>query len=160
MVEIHFRFKAADIDRVVAFHQKLVVQAYGLNTEFASQIRAGLTTYLDNVDAAKNCIWLAEVKEEVVGTVGIMHETDEVARVRWLLVSPDYRDTLEKELLEQAITFCQGKYKKVYLLAATLFERLAPLAKAAGFQKVEERELVLWGQAVTDERYELILEKR
>lgn len=60
-------------------------------------------------------------------------------------------------MLGWAAAYCRGKYAKVYLLAATHFERLAPLAKSVGFQKVAERTVVLWGQAMTDERYELEL---
>jgi RimJ/RimL family protein N-acetyltransferase len=156
-IQLHTRFSAADVDEIVRFHKQFVAQRYGLNAEFEMQVRTGLTTYLEGYDAKKDCVWLAEDQGQLIGTVGVMHESDTVARVRWLLAHPDYRDALEKELLEQALTFCQRKYKKVYLLAATLFERLAPLAQNVGFQKVEERQVVLWGQTVTDERYELEL---
>jgi RimJ/RimL family protein N-acetyltransferase len=160
VVDIHSRFSTADIDRIVQFHRTFVADYYGLDEAFQSQVRGSLTVFMDDYNNEKDCLWLAEVQGQLVGTIGIMHENGSVARVRWFLVHLDYRaGGLEKEVLEQAISFCQGKYSKVYLLAATLFERLAPLAKAAGFKKVEERQLILWGQAVTDERYELELPK-
>jgi N-acetylglutamate synthase-like GNAT family acetyltransferase len=158
MTEIHICLSATDIDRIVSFHCTLVAEPYGLDKQFEAQIREGLKAFIKNHNTKKDGVWLAEVQGQLVGTIGIVHESETVARVRWLLVHPDYREKgLEKELLEHALTFCQGNYHKVYLLAATLFERLAPLAIGVGFKKVEERRVVLWGRAVTDERYELEL---
>jgi GNAT superfamily N-acetyltransferase len=158
MIEIHTRLSAADIDKMVSFHCTIVAEPYRLDKQFEAQMKEGLKAFIKNHNAKKDVIWLAEVQGQLVGTIGIVHESESVARVRWLLVHPDYHEKgLEKELLEHALTFCQGNYHKVCLLAATLFERLAPLAIGAGFKKVEERRIVLWGRAVTDERYELEL---
>jgi N-acetylglutamate synthase-like GNAT family acetyltransferase len=154
---IHTHLDPVYLDQIVDFHNVYVAQAYGLGKDFETYIRKGLIDFLERHDAKKECFWLAKSEGKFVGTIAVANEAG-VARVRWLLTHPDHHESgLESELLTQAIAFCKGKYTKVYLLAATLFERLAPLAKAADFQKIEERTVVLWNQIVTDERYELEL---
>jgi hypothetical protein len=157
MIQTYSSLSTAEIDKILQFHHQFVAEPYGLGEAFSEQIRTSLTLCLST--PSDNKFWLATDSEEVVGTIGIVKADENIARVRWLLAHPDYRDALEKELLEQALEFCQGKYAKVYLLAATLFGRLAPLARKVGFQKTEERTVVLWGQTLTDERYELELSK-
>jgi N-acetylglutamate synthase-like GNAT family acetyltransferase len=160
VITIRTQLDPTMLDQVVDFHLTHIAKAYRLGESFETHLREGLSGFISNYHAAKECFWLAESEGQVVGTVAVVAEDEAVARVRFLLAHPDFREDLEKELLERAVTFCEEKYSKVYLLAAKLFERLAPLAKAAGFQKVHERPVVLWGRSVTDERYELELPKR
>jgi N-acetylglutamate synthase-like GNAT family acetyltransferase len=155
VLKIRTGLELVDIDKVVNFHCSYVAKPYGLNEAFQIQLEEGLTAFASSYDVQQECFWFVEDGTDLVGTVAVVAE-GKVARVRWLLAHPDYRKS-EKDMLGWVTTFCQGRYAKVYLLAATHFERLAPLAIGAGFQKVSERMVELWGQTLTDERYELEL---
>jgi ribosomal protein S18 acetylase RimI-like enzyme len=63
---------------------------------------------------------------------------------------------LGRRLVEGAVAFAQGAgYRSVFLETLEELPTAAALYRSAGFKLVKEERLRLWGQDVTDQRYEL-----
>lgn len=92
-------------------------------------------------------------------TGGASPTTGEVAQLRWFLVHPAARGQgLGRRLIAEALAFCRAAgYHRVILWTVRGLEAAAHLYRAAGFTRVEAETHERWGEVVTEERYELVL---
>ena len=106
--------------------------------------------------------WFMAVHEEsneIMGSMAIVEHTQHEAQLRWLLLHPDIRGRgLGKQLMDEAIAFCQAQnYKSIFLWTEDLLKPAAQLYKSKGFVLTEEKTHKIWGQELTEQRYELKL---
>ncbi|MFP4143923.1 MAG: GNAT family N-acetyltransferase [Phycisphaeraceae bacterium] len=92
-------------------------------------------------DEQRHHFWVAEVKDRVVGMIGVASDGAHTAEIRRLRVDPDYQDTpIASLLLETAVAHCKHHgYLKVRL--DTRFERDAAVDTfdKIGFQHTRSR---------------------
>jgi GNAT superfamily N-acetyltransferase len=100
-----------------------------------------------------------EAYPTIVGSIAIIEDSNEVAQIRWFLLTPELRGKgVGKRLIQEAITFCQEQgFKRVFLWTTSDLVDAARLYSSAGFILTESETHEIWGKLVTEQRYDLVL---
>lgn len=149
--------KPGDLGHVLHLHGLLYAEEHGFDITFEGCVAAGLAEFAASFRDHKDRLWIAEAGGEVVGSIAIFGRSDSEAQLRWFLVHPAHRGRgLGRSLLSEALTFCrQAGYKTVFLWTLAHLQAACRLYESVGFKKTEEKTHLLWGQMLTEERYEL-----
>ncbi|MGI6575052.1 MAG: GNAT family N-acetyltransferase [bacterium] len=159
IAEIKFRQRVEpeDLGKILYQHGLLYSREYGYGLKFAGYVAQSLAEYALLDDFTGSALWLAEKDDQLVGTIAIIRRSDKVAQLRWFLILPDFRGLgLGKILLNKALDFCrQHNYEKVFLWTVEDLHAACHLYEAAGFKPTEAKSHDLWGQMLTEVRYDL-----
>jgi GNAT superfamily N-acetyltransferase len=151
--------KPGDIGAIVRMHGLIYAKEYGFDHTFEAYVAGPLA---ECVRAAfpRDCIWIAEKGERIVGCIAIVAASPNVAQLRWFLVDPAVRGCgLGKRLLNESLAFCKGVgYKSIILWTVSSLTSAGQLYRSVGFEKVEEKPGRCWGVDVIEEKYKLLLE--
>ncbi len=148
-----------DIGAVVSLHGSLYATEYHLDHTFEGYVAAGLAEFAISYHPDKDRLWIAEQDGKMAGCIAIVSRPEAQAQLRWFLVHPDYRGQgLGRRLLGEAIQFCREcRAKSIYLWTIRNLRSAVHLYQSVGFHKTEEKTHELWGQVLTEERYEMSL---
>ena len=80
-----------DFGWIVSRHAELYAQEYGWTEPFEGLCAQIVADFVNNYDAKRERCWIAEMNGENVGCVMLVKDSDEVARIRLLLVDPKAR---------------------------------------------------------------------
>ena len=80
-----------DFGWIVTRHAELYAQEYGWTEPFEGLCAQIVADFVNNYDAERERCWIAELNGENVGCVMLVKDSDEVARLRLLLVDPKAR---------------------------------------------------------------------
>ena len=99
---------------------------------------------------------IAEVDGEPVGSIFIVKASDEVAKIRLLLVEPKARGLgIGARLVDECIQFARAAgYKKMTLWTHSVLKAARHIYKTAGFTKIKEWTHADWGVEVVGETWE------
>ena len=131
------------------------------NTNGASRSKAcarrSSPTYVNNHDAKRERCWIAEMDGENVGCIFVAKDSDEVARIRLLLVDPKARGLgLGARLTEEAVRFArEAGYKKMTLWTHSVLKAARHIYQKAGFKLMRSEKHKSWGQPVVSEYWDL-----
>jgi len=147
-----------DIPKIVDLHMRLYTDEFGFDSSFAECVEGPIRELKESSDPGER-IWIVEQNGEIMGTVGVVAETQETAVIRWLLVDPSLRGQgIGREIMERAVSFARKSgYRSVYLWTVEILEAAALLYLSLGFQIVEEEERGTWGRWLLHQRYMKIL---
>jgi len=146
-----------DIAAIVRLHGAVYAQEYGWDSTFEAYVAEGLARLALSDHPEKDRLWVAEAKEEIVGSIGVVGHSAREAQLRWFLVHPSRRGQgLGQRLLNEALQFCREcRFGSIFLWTTSNLEAAAHLYQAAGFCKTEEKTHRTWGKTVTEERYDM-----
>ena len=132
--------KQGDMGWVVARHGTLYALEYGWSSRIEALTADIVSTFLKNFDSVREYCWIAELDGEPVGSVFLVRETDEVARLRLLLVEPRARGLgVGRDLVEQCIGFARkAGYRKITLWTHGVLVAARAIYQRAGFTLVEQ----------------------
>jgi GNAT superfamily N-acetyltransferase len=104
-------------------------------------------------------LWIAELDGEVVGSIGITRDSDEVARLRWYIVKEKARGLgVGRRLIDDALAFVRSQgYSRVWLSTVSGLAESTHVYLSVGFVLVDEFDSASWGGPVREQRYELEL---
>jgi ribosomal protein S18 acetylase RimI-like enzyme len=156
---IRSSFRPGDIGWITYLHGVLYAQEYGWDHTFDGYLAEGLARFALSFDARKDCLWIAEKDEEIVGFIAIAGHSDSEAQLRWFLVHPSQRlRGLGRLLLNKALDFCrEHTFSSVFLWTVSDLKVAARLYRSVGFRKTNEKKHHIWGKTLTEEMYELAL---
>jgi ribosomal protein S18 acetylase RimI-like enzyme len=156
---IRSSFRPGDIGWITYLHGTLYAKEYGWDHTFDAYVAEALAKFALSFDARKDCLWIAEKDEEIVGFVAIAGYSELEAQLRWFLVHPAHRGRgLGRLLLSKALEFCrEHKFKFVFLWTVSGLTVAAHLYRSVGFHKTEQKTHHIWGKTLTEERYDLSL---
>lgn len=156
-ISIHHDFQYGDLGKVLYLHGQVYHQEYNFNHEFEAYVAEGLAEFARKYKPGRSCIWLAETKEEVIGSISILERENKQAQLRWFIVHPEYRGkNLGKYLCSKAIQFSQNAgYEMIYLWTLDNLGAARRIYETYGFQLEEKKQNYLWGKQLVEEYHVL-----
>lgn len=151
--------RPGDMGWVVERHGIVYAQDYGWSSHIEAITAEIAGHFLKNFDPAREHCWIAEMDGEIVGSVFLVKESEEVARLRLLLVDGRARGLgLGRDLVEQCIAFARkAGYRKITLWTHGVLTAARAIYQKTGFQLVEQWVHNDFGKPEPSETWELTL---
>jgi DNA-binding MarR family transcriptional regulator/GNAT superfamily N-acetyltransferase len=148
-----------DIGWVIERHGALYAQEYGFNHKFEALVAQIAGAFLNEHDLARERGWIAERDGVRLGSVFLMHKTDEIAKLRLLLVEPSARGLgIGKRLVDDCIAFARhAGYRRLTLWTNDILVAARGIYRTAGFQLVSSEPHSDFGPPMVGEEWDLEL---
>jgi GNAT superfamily N-acetyltransferase len=154
--------RPGDMGWVVHRHGAVYAAEYGWDERFEALVAGIAKDFIENLDAARERCWIAEMDGEPVGSVFLVRGNKATAKLRLLLVEPRARGLgLGRRLVEECIGFAREKgYRKLVLWTQSNLAAARAIYKACGFSLMKTEKHASFGVKLTGEYWELRLRPR
>jgi DNA-binding MarR family transcriptional regulator/GNAT superfamily N-acetyltransferase len=151
--------RPGDMGWVVQAHGRLYFEERGWGAGFEALVAQICCDFLKNFDPQREHCWIADMAGERVGSVFVVKQDREVAKLRLLLVEPKARGRgLGTRLVEQCIAFARDKgYRKLVLWTQSNLKPARRIYKATGFVLAKKQQHEDFGVKLNGEYWELAL---
>ena len=151
--------RPGDMGWVVTRHGALYAAEYGWDSRIEAITADIVSTFLKNFEPTREACWIAEIDGAPVGSVFLVRESDNVARLRLLLVEPAARGFgIGKKLVDECIGFARSAgYGKVVLWTHGVLTAARAIYQSAGFRLVKQWVHDYFGKPEASETWELEL---
>jgi DNA-binding MarR family transcriptional regulator/GNAT superfamily N-acetyltransferase len=145
-----------DMGWVVQSHGALYAGEYGFDSGFEALVAEIVAKFLTGFDAARERCWIAELDGAAVGSVFLVRHSDDVAKLRLLLVDPAGRGQgLGKRLVGECVAFARARgYRKITLWTQSILTTARKIYQEAGFALVASEPHRSFGQNLIGETWE------
>lgn len=149
--------QAGDYGRVVQKHGEIYAREYKWDAEFEGLCAGIVADFIKNFDRQKERCWIAEKDGEMVGSVFLVRQSDEVAKLRLLLVDPKARGLgIGKRLVDECTRFAkQAGYKKITLWTNSVLIAARNIYQQAGYKLIKEESHHSFGHDLISQTWEL-----
>jgi DNA-binding MarR family transcriptional regulator/GNAT superfamily N-acetyltransferase len=148
-----------DMGWIVSRHGQIYAQEYGWDARLEALCAEIVAEFVRNFDPQRERCWIAERDGENVGTVMLVKENAEVARLRLLLVDPKARGLgLGTRLVDECIRFARtAGYQQITLWTHSVLTAARHIYEQAGFKLVRRQGHDDFGKRLMGETWELKL---
>lgn len=148
-----------DMGWVIQQHGRLYKQMYDWDESFEALVAQICADFIQNYKPEKERCWIAEMQGERVGSIFCVQQSDEVAKLRLLLVSPKARGLgLGSQLVRECIRFARNAgYKQMVLWTNDILAEARRIYQKEGFQLAEENNHHSFGHDLVGQNWELTL---
>ncbi len=148
-----------DMGWVVSKHGSLYAKEYGWDSTIEAITADIVSAFLKNYDPKRERCWIAEMDGEPVGSVFLVRDSDDVARIRLLIVDPKARGLgIGRDLATQSIAFARtAGYRKITLWTHSVLTAARAIYQREGFALVKSWVHEDFGKPVESETWELVL---
>lgn len=151
--------RPGDMGWVVQSHGALYAGEYGFDSTFEGLVAKITAEFLGSFDASRERCWIADIDGAPVGSVFLVKHSDDVAKLRLLLVDPAGRGQgLGRQLVGECIAFGRAcGYRKITLWTQSVLIAARKIYQDAGFALVATEPHRSFGQSLIGETWELEL---
>jgi DNA-binding MarR family transcriptional regulator/GNAT superfamily N-acetyltransferase len=148
--------RPGDMGWVVQSHGSLYASEYGFDSSFEGLVAEIAAKFLSSFDASRERCWIAEIDGAQVGSIFLVRHTDDVAKLRLLLVDPAGRgQRLGRRLVGECVAFGrQCGYRKITLWTQSILVAARGIYQDAGFVLVATEPHRSFGQSLIGETWE------
>lgn len=151
--------RPGDMGWVVERHGVLYSAEYGWGSHIEAITAEIVGAFLKNFDPAREHCWIAEIDGERVGCAFLVKDSEDVARLRLVLVEPHARGLgLGRDLVRRSIAFARkAGYHKVTLWTHSVLTAARAIYQKEGFQLTRQWVHEDFGKPEPSESWELEL---
>ncbi len=151
--------RPGDIGWVISRHGLLYAQEYGFDARFEALVAKVAGAFLVAHDPARERCWIAEYNGVNVGSVFLVRESDELARLRLLLIEPAARGLgIGRRLVAECVAFARAAgYRRITLWTNEVLTAARSIYQQTGFRLVASAPHQDFGPPMIGEDWELDL---
>jgi DNA-binding MarR family transcriptional regulator/GNAT superfamily N-acetyltransferase len=151
--------RPGDIGWIVSRHGAIYAQEYGWDISFEALAAEICAQFIRNFDSRREHCWIAEVAGEPVGSIFLVRGTDEVAKIRLLLVEKKARGLgVGRALVEQCIRFAKDSgHSAITLWTQSILVAARGIYARAGFELTKQEPHHSFGVDLVGETWDLRL---
>jgi GNAT superfamily N-acetyltransferase len=151
--------RPGDMGWVVQSHGALYASEYGFDTSFEALVAEITAKFVTSFDAARERCWIADIDGKPVGSIFLVRHSDDVAKIRLLIIDPAGRGYgLGKRLVAECIAFARAcGYRKITLWTQSILLAARKIYQDEGFVLVGSEANRSFGQDLISETWELEL---
>jgi DNA-binding MarR family transcriptional regulator/N-acetylglutamate synthase-like GNAT family acetyltransferase len=151
--------RPGDIGWVVQRHGEVYAREYGYDWRFEAMVADIAARFVQQFDARHERCWIADCCGTNVGSVFIVRQSADVAKLRLLLVEPEARGRgLGARLVGQCIRFARRTgYRSIALWTQSELAAARHLYEQAGFRCTRRRSHRSFGRDLIAETWRLVL---
>ena len=148
-----------DMGWVVHRHGLLYAQEYGWDEQFEGLVAQVVAEFIQEFQPKRERCWIAEMNGEVVGSVFLVKKTENIAKLRLLLVEPKARGLgIGRRLVQECIRQARRLgYQTLTLWTNSNLVTARHIYEQLGFRLVDEEPHHSFGHDLVGETWELEL---
>ena len=159
---VAYRLRAhrpGDIGWVISRHGAIYAREFGWDVSFEALVAEIGAQFLRDYDPARERCWIAEVDGQPVGSIFLVKASNEVAKIRLLLVEDTARGLgIGRALVDECIRFAkEAGYSSITLWTQSILLAARGIYQRAGFMRVEEEKHHSFGVDLVGENWEMKL---
>jgi DNA-binding MarR family transcriptional regulator/GNAT superfamily N-acetyltransferase len=153
------RHQPGDIGWIIHRQGTLYAEEYGWDETYEALVAEILSAFVRNFDARRERAWIAEIEGVIAGSVFLVRQSDEIAKLRLLYVEPEARGLgLGKRLVDECIAFARGTgYRTLTLWTNDILSAARHIYESAGFRLVSQGRHKSFGKDLVGQTWELAL---
>lgn len=151
--------RPGDIGWVVHRHGAVYAQEYGYDAQFEALVAAIAAKFVQDFDPRHERCWIADCDARIVGSVFLVRQSADVAKLRLLLVEPEARGRgLGARLVRGCIRFARrAGYRSMVLWTQSELAGARHVYEQAGFRRVRRKAHRSFGRDLVAETWRLEL---
>jgi DNA-binding MarR family transcriptional regulator/N-acetylglutamate synthase-like GNAT family acetyltransferase len=148
--------RPGDMGFVIQSHGALYGREYGFDATFEALVAEITAKFITSFDASRERCWIADIDGRPVGSVFLVRSSDEVAKLRLLLVEPSARGQgLGQRLVAECVSFARVcGYRKITLWTQSNLVAARKIYQDAGFTLTKSEPHRSFGQNLIGETWD------